>query len=715
MALDAFTVKLDSPEAIRVAAAGLVRSFQAVADRAQEVRTTWLALGGFYRAPEQEVLLSAMNTPAERAETLLGQARTVGEALEVYADALADLHAKQAVLATDIAGFYQDRAEIDAENEHNNVLEDIADGLDGEQEKLLHRENQLMDRVCGLQAEKDTAELNCANAIGALWGAEPFELADQTTAWDETTYGMSADGYAELTRAGDAPWGRPDAWDSDNWLVRGNMLFTGAGESITGTIGFFGDLLGQGDDGSADAAWSGLGQLAADSLRFASLPILAMSALSDPDGTQESAERLVAVGKSTIGWDTWDSSGWYTGGSVGLDVGLAAASLGAGGAVKGSVRGAAATRFAKLLDHAGDAGIDIRTAAAAARLRLNSTLTTHLHGLATISDDLSTLLNQLHPATPDGPIPASKPSGPDLPDPTGHGPKTPDHSSPGQPAPGDSSSPDPSHSNGTETAPPLDHEKMNSGHNGSEPGAHTPEPDVSPDNSETASTTPVDDHSSPVGEHDGPADGTRGLGEGSGTTDDPKNFPHDPDAIKYGSAEWDEYVERLPEDQKRAVHDYTKELGPGIEGLTYKEINEALRGQRDKTPELQQRIDLIDKSLAGHPVPEDVMITRGTGIGHYDEVDPRKMVGKLIDEEAYMSTSLGGPAESFKYREAILHLQVPKGTPAMWVDKVSAFTGANTERELLLGRGLSYRIDRVELVNGQWQIHGKIVDNGRTT
>ncbi|MGL5930905.1 MAG: hypothetical protein ACRCY8_18385 [Dermatophilaceae bacterium] len=397
MALDAFSVELDSPEAVRVAAANLVESFQAVADRAQEVRGTWLALGGFYRAPEQEVLLSAMNTPADRADTLAGQARVVGGALEVFADALADLHAKRAVLATDIAGFYAERAEVDAENEHNNVLEDIADALDGEQEKLLAREDDLAGRLSALQAAKDQAEVDCANTIGALWGAERFEASDRAAVGDSTTYGMSADGYDALTRAGDAPWGRPVMWDSDNWLVRANMFLTGAGESITGTIGFVGDLTGFGEDGAATAAWSGLGQLAADGAQFASLPALVISARTDPDGTQQAADRLKEVGKNTIGWDTWDTSGWYTSGGLGLDVALTAASLGAGGAVKGSARAAAATRFTRLLDSG--TIIDIRTAATAARLRLTSTLTARLDHLTTIGDDLAAHLDQLQPAT----------------------------------------------------------------------------------------------------------------------------------------------------------------------------------------------------------------------------------------------------------------------------------------------------------------------------
>ncbi|MGL4175278.1 MAG: hypothetical protein ACRCSN_04300, partial [Dermatophilaceae bacterium] len=71
-----------------------------------------------------------------------------------------------------------------------------------------------------------------------------------------------------------------------------------------------------------------------------------------------------------------------------------------GGAAKASVRGAAATRFTRLLEAAGDTGLDIRTAAAAARLRLNTTLNTRLSGLATLSDDLTARLGGPHHATP---------------------------------------------------------------------------------------------------------------------------------------------------------------------------------------------------------------------------------------------------------------------------------------------------------------------------
>ncbi|MBW1596932.1 ADP-ribosyltransferase [Streptomyces sp. JJ38] len=52
-------------------------------------------------------------------------------------------------------------------------------------------------------------------------------------------------------------------------------------------------------------------------------------------------------------------------------------------------------------------------------------------------------------------------------------------------------------------------------------------------------------------------------------------------------------------------------------------------------------------------------------------------------------------------------LSVPKGTPALRVEKVSAF-GAG-ERELLLGRGTSYRVTRVVMHNGQWQLYGEIL------
>ncbi|MGC0400852.1 hypothetical protein RKD27_003496 [Streptomyces sp. SAI-126] len=179
-------------------------------------------------------------------------------------------------------------------------------------------------------------------------------------------------------------------------------------------------------------------------------------------------------------------------------------------------------------------------------------------------------------------------------------------------------------------------------------------------------------------------------------------FDSNADAAQYGAKHWNDYAENLPDEQKAAVRSYT--------GAEYHKINGLLRGNDYyDTPVVRQQIEQIDRALAGSRLPEDVMVTRGTDLGHYLEKvgtdDPTAMVGEVFKEEAYMSTSLGDTV--FSNKEAVLHLRAPEGTPGLWVEKLSHY-GAN-ERELLLGHGNKYTItEAFEDANGQWQIYGKI-------
>ncbi|WP_328780662.1 ADP-ribosyltransferase [Streptomyces canus] len=179
-------------------------------------------------------------------------------------------------------------------------------------------------------------------------------------------------------------------------------------------------------------------------------------------------------------------------------------------------------------------------------------------------------------------------------------------------------------------------------------------------------------------------------------------FKGNADALQYGAKHWNDYAENLPTDQQAAVRNYT--------GSEYHKINGLLRGNDYyDTPVVRQQIEQIDRALAGNRLPEDVIVTRGTDLGHYLEKmatnNPRDMVGEVFNEEAYMSTSLGDTV--FSNKEAVLHLRAPEGTPGLWVEKLSHY-GAN-ERELLLGRSNEYTITKAfKDANGQWQIYGKI-------
>ncbi|MFF9264592.1 ADP-ribosyltransferase [Streptomyces longwoodensis] len=198
-------------------------------------------------------------------------------------------------------------------------------------------------------------------------------------------------------------------------------------------------------------------------------------------------------------------------------------------------------------------------------------------------------------------------------------------------------------------------------------------------------------------------------------SDGTKSFPTDTDAIKYGQTYWNDYAENMPDARRKAVWDYTDEPNyslpaPHADGwATYKEMNGFLRGDASKwTPYVQHNIDEVDAALAGHPIPEDVMVVRGSGIGHLQLDDPLDMLGHTYTDKGYMSTSLGDhPVPAFASSEAILHLRVPKGTPALWVEKVGKF--GMGEREVLLGKGTQYRVTRVFMENGQVQVYGEVL------
>lgn len=179
-------------------------------------------------------------------------------------------------------------------------------------------------------------------------------------------------------------------------------------------------------------------------------------------------------------------------------------------------------------------------------------------------------------------------------------------------------------------------------------------------------------------------------------------FDTNADAIRYGGKHWNDYAESLPADQREALHAYT--------GNDYQRVNGFLRGESHyDTDAVHRQIEHIDKALAGNALPENVIVRRGTGLKHIlaemGLTDPSEMVGEVAKDRAYMSTSLGDAV--FTNKDAILHLNVPQGTPGLWMEKLGRY--GDGERELLLGRGNEYTITKAfQDAKGQWQIYGKI-------
>ncbi|MER5641493.1 putative T7SS-secreted protein [Kitasatospora sp. NPDC002227] len=301
-----------------------------------------------------------------------------------------------------------------------------------------------------------------------------------------------------------------------------------------------------------------------------------------------------------------------------------------------------------------------------------------------------------------------------------------DSHSPGGDAPGnDGAAPD--HG----SAEPAGHDGGSS-HDGTghEPGAdHVGGPDHATDDSAAHQTSddlsfdhadsgdPASGHSSDTGGQHGhlpaedfknlPLDQQRQIAEAE-VSGGAKTFGSNEEAEAYGGKHWNDKVLELPQEEKNAVFDYTCEgKTDSIGGLTYKDINGELRAQGPLSPGVARHVEELDRAMKANPIPEDVMVTRGTDLGHID-MDPRDMVGETFDEHSYTSVSLGGPAPGFEQRDAILHLRAPEGTPGVWVEKVGKY--GMGERELILGRGMKWRATRViEREDGKWDIYGEIL------
>ncbi|MBC6466060.1 ADP-ribosyltransferase [Actinomadura alba] len=159
----------------------------------------------------------------------------------------------------------------------------------------------------------------------------------------------------------------------------------------------------------------------------------------------------------------------------------------------------------------------------------------------------------------------------------------------------------------------------------------------------------------------------------------------------------------LTPDQRSIVDDILRRPDPEArleEWLNYSGHRGFLARYFDGFPseaDFWHRIDEIDRAL-DQPLPEGVQVQRGlhdvSFMDGFDPSNPRALEGTTQTEPAYMSTSLGRtPAvvdgNPFKFN---LHINVPEGSPGLWMGKQSVF---DDQRELILPRGTRYRINSV--------------------
>lgn len=157
-------------------------------------------------------------------------------------------------------------------------------------------------------------------------------------------------------------------------------------------------------------------------------------------------------------------------------------------------------------------------------------------------------------------------------------------------------------------------------------------------------------------------------------------------------------------------------------GSSFLPWNETLRTHADGLTVPPGKWESLTREADGAfaPLPEDVILHRGTTFMEFDPGDgsPRReffppppvesLIGSVHTQHGYWSTSAGSNS-AFAYKPVQLKLRAPAGTPAAWVMPYSKSTD---EREMLLGRGLSFFVHDVYKHDGAWVVEAEIIPPG---
>ncbi|WP_157749187.1 ADP-ribosyltransferase [Jatrophihabitans sp. GAS493] len=656
----------------------------------QDVRASWRGLAEFYLGPDSATLLAAMVPVVAGTEAFGADLAIVGRALQNYADEVRPIAGTLVSLRRQAEAF-EGRTSKDAEWNHDQANVD-------ENNRLVHGVNAAVVLL-------EAAERRCANAIEALFSCRR---------WHANDGGQDCDsyGYAIIPDSAPTPWGskvsRKDSCPKAALTDLGRFAKGFAVDGFVGTLSGVAGLLNPFDWAKFKSSWEGLAQLS-----LVASPILG-SAIYGDHGERD---RLASLGKGVVAYDLWRTDPSRAAGGAAFNV----ASLLAPGAGEASAA-ADAAKVARIAGEATDSAESVGKAARSAdiaadlartavRLTVDPLSATKFVSLPTLDQltdlmmarraaqlgmkvpttaELTALMEKLAHAKPGEltvshshlEVPAHEPPA-HVPDEGGRGsPEAGGHQA------GDSSPAAAGDARDFHPALPsaIDHE-ISTRHVGA------------PDSQMLGQQDRISDVDFGALPNDEKAHVAKlELQQGAAHLDS------DTTAAAYGREHWDEYVKSLSPAEKRALAFYTHQPP---HRLTSVDINAALRGLERPKEGVDASIHEIDRALQGTEVHEPIVVTRGMRLGHLP-AEPADLVGKLVTDRGYTSVSLGTPA--FGFAEGILHLRLPVGTHGIYVDRLSAFSG---EREMILERGLSYRVTRTFLDdNNQWQIFGEVLGNG---
>ena len=235
--------------------------------------------------------------------------------------------------------------------------------------------------------------------------------------------------------------------------------------------------------------------------------------------------------------------------------------------------------------------------------------------------------------------------------------------------------------------------------------------------------------------------GTGGLSEGPGAqavtdmTTQVATTLSDESATTFAEvgARLDEFgagYERLDRSAFQVVTEYTDglnyQVNPVLRGeMTVKDLTEDTEGHFTQA-DLDHYTRTLDKAM--QPSPEAVVATRVMpdpivfGLGDPSDEDLADLVGTVVSDPAYLSTSLppGGvdltpsAASTARGGQVVMTISVPEGTPSIPVFSYTTGSGFEDEHELLLARNTNLAITsaRYDPITNAYLVNATVIPGG---
>jgi len=145
-------------------------------------------------------------------------------------------------------------------------------------------------------------------------------------------------------------------------------------------------------------------------------------------------------------------------------------------------------------------------------------------------------------------------------------------------------------------------------------------------------------------------------------------------------------------------------------GNDYQNINNSLRHLDTLDDSNASKVKLMHMELKHSSLPEDTVLYRGTStdaLGSLKGLPPDQLVGNVITEDAFMSTSTASSVASNNFPGNMqMVINAPKGSQGLNISNISYFT---SENEVLFDYGQQMMITGAKYINNILQLNVTII------